>query len=242
MGAGKGWSDKETVGACRAFITASDDGLRGNGKKKEKFYSQVLAEFNRLKRMSDSVFKNSDRTWEAIVQRFKKARCECLKLEGIMMSINRKPTGSPSDDNIMRAATAIYNGEGTIANMYSYFNDKELSYGVCFSFVLTLTYLRTTQTWKLICLSKARKVSCAESVGARNEGGGAVGQEERVNYMETVGRDQEEGGECGAVLIAGSSSSGVDVVVNNDTQPTRPVGVKKSQTARELAKRNVAIA
>ena len=72
--------------------------------------------------------------------------------------------------------------------------------------------------------------------------GGALGQEEGENNIETVGGDQEEGGECGAVLIAGSSSSGVDVVVNNDTQPTNHVGVKKSQTARELAKRNVAIA
>ena len=128
-------SEKEAVGACRAYITASEDSLRGDGKTKEKFHSLALAEFSRLKGMSDSVFKNSDRTGEAIVRMFKKARCEFLKLEGIMMFINnRKPTSSPPDDDIMRATTAIYNDEGTIATMYSYFNDKKLSYGACFPF------------------------------------------------------------------------------------------------------------
>ena len=76
-------------------------------------------------------------------------------MEGIIAYIKGKnPTGSPSDEDIFRAATAVYNGDTTVGNMYSYFNDKTLSVGPPFASTLCLQYLRTTHTWKLNFLSK----------------------------------------------------------------------------------------
>lgn len=68
-------------------------------------------------------------TGEDILQRYKKIRCDCIKLEGIIMSINAKsPTGSPAEEDTFRAATAVYNGEANISNMYGYFDDSKLSW------------------------------------------------------------------------------------------------------------------
>ena len=64
----------------------------------------------------------------------------------------KNPKSSQSDEDIFRAATAIYNGDETVGNIYSYVNDKTLGVSHSVDFTLCLQYLRTTHTWKLISL------------------------------------------------------------------------------------------
>lgn len=156
MGTGKGWSSEESVVACRAFVAASEDPRRGSSKKKEVLLGQIHQHFKRIS--AERNIQVQDRTPEAVMQRYKKARCESLKFEGIINSLKEKnPTGAPTEDDIERAATAVYNGDATLAQMYSYFRDATLSPGTPFTFLECLRYLRTTNTWKIILLSKQKK-------------------------------------------------------------------------------------
>lgn len=153
--------------ACTAYIAASEDPSRGNGKKKEVFIGQILDTFTKF---CEEKIKNNpglsfhQRTGEAILQRYKKARTECLKFEGIVYAIKqKKPTGSPSENDIERAALAVYNGDANISDMYTYFTDSTLDPGPGFPFQQTLYYLRKTNTWTLLLMSREAKQSAARS-------------------------------------------------------------------------------
>ena len=168
MGAGKGWSKEETVLARKAFHSSSEDPRSGSGKKKDRFAAQVLEVYNTL--LKDLAEQNRnityhERTAEAVIQRFRKSKCECLKFEGIVRSIkSRDPTGSPTEEQIERAALAVYNGEATISQMYSFFNDRTKDAGPDFPFYDTLRYLRTTHTWDMILCSKHSRLPVIPSV------------------------------------------------------------------------------
>lgn len=159
MGHGRGWSQVETMYACKAFTAASEDPRRGSDKKRGLFYKQVLEAYenmtNPLKQASPNDF--STRSGDAVAQRYRKAKCECLKFDGIIQSIlSRKPTGSPSDADIARAALAVYNGEGNISNMYTYITDNTISVGTEFQFKQAYDYLKTTESWKALITSRSK--------------------------------------------------------------------------------------
>lgn len=157
MGAGKGWSQTETKTACRAYIVISEDPRRGSGRKKEAFVATVLDEYKRLiqQLQRDDGLPHVDRTGDAICQRFRKARSECLKYESILAQIrNRKPTGSPSDDDINRAALAIYNGESTIGHMYTFLRGRTVDAGSEFPSKDAIEFLRSTHTWNMLLESR----------------------------------------------------------------------------------------
>lgn len=161
MGAGKGWTAEESVTACKSFTAASEDPQAGSGKKKDVFLGQVLDVYDELmlevKRKNPQV-EYPARTGDAVAQRHRKAKCESLKFEGIIASIKAKnPTGSPSEEDITRAAQAVYNGDATIANMYTYFRDSSVDAGAQFPFLDCLWYLRQTISWQFIVSSKQKK-------------------------------------------------------------------------------------
>lgn len=166
MGSGKGWSQLETKNACRAYVVASEDPTKGTSRKKDAFTAAVLEEYKNLmnnEKQSDGV-RYVDRTGDAICQRFRKARCECLKFEAFIKQINnRNPTGSPTSDDIKRTALAIYNGEGTIGTMYTYIQGRTLDVGPEFPFMEALSFLRATHTWNLLLQSQQVCKNNAES-------------------------------------------------------------------------------
>lgn len=84
-------------------------------------------------------------------------------MEGIIDAINSKnPTGSPSEEDIRRAALAVCNGDATIGNMYTHLREESANCGPGFLFLDRLFYLRTTHAWGLLMLFK-RKCSCSSS-------------------------------------------------------------------------------
>lgn len=127
MGSGKGWKSEETVAACKAYVSASEDPRNGNGKKKDVFANQVL-EFYKCY-IAEVKTKNtqvaySDCIGEAVMQFYRKAHRECLKFGGIVESIiAKRPTVDPSEEDIGRVALAVYNGDARIGDMYTYIAD-----------------------------------------------------------------------------------------------------------------------
>lgn len=157
MDRGKGWSQVETKCACRAYVVVSEDPRRGINKKKDVFVPAVLKEYQSIiaqAEQSDEV-KYVERTGVAVCQRFRKVRCECLKFESIINQIRkRQPTGSSTNDDVNRAALAIYNVEGTVGTMYTFLRGRTVDIGPEFSFMESLTFLRSTHTWNLLLLSQ----------------------------------------------------------------------------------------
>jgi len=188
MGSGKGWTAQETVAACKAYVSASEDPRNGNGRKKDVFANQVLDCYKRYMtkvKHNDPQVTFSDRTADAVMQRYRKARCEGLKFEGIVASIKaKKPTGDPSEEDIERASLAVYNGDARIGDMYTYISDRTVDPGPDFPFRDALWYLRNTNAWSLVVLSKQNKETAKRSIQQTEESigehaasdGGAEGQ------------------------------------------------------------------
>ena len=120
-------------------MVAFEDPIAGSGKKKELFHKHVLSLYKST--MEDVKKKSPDTdyaasTGDANSQRFVNARCECLKFEAIISSIKAKqPTASTSKKGIQRAAQALYNGDATVSDMYTYFRDQSVDLGASFSFI-----------------------------------------------------------------------------------------------------------
>lgn len=158
MRSGLGWSQMETCFVCKSYTAASEDPRKGSGKKKEVFAKRVLEAYNKL--VSEHCIESQQQfptlTAEAICQRHRKAKAECLKLDEIKKAIlKRKPTESPTFEDIEHAAVAIYNGEVTISHIYTYFRDKIIHIGVEFQFMQAYQYLKTTKTWEEIIVSRS---------------------------------------------------------------------------------------
>lgn len=226
MGAGKGWSQEETSAACKAYVTASEDPRRGSGKKKEVFTAQVLEIYQNI--VKSVVEENADgrsypsRSGDAVMQRFRKARSESLKFEGIIASIKaRNPTGGPTEEDIERAALAIYNGEGTLGTMYTYLRSCTTDVGPEFPFMEAFKYLQSTQTWKMVRESNsscsATRPSASPIQSPVDVGADLTGAITGVNVEQEV------------VSGAQSVSSSQEPVITLDREEKkRPIGNKRS--------------
>lgn len=149
----------ESLAACKSYM-ASKDPRNGNETKREIFHSEVLALFEKALTGYDENKLFLKRTGAAIAKRYREASCECLNSEGIILRVtSKKSTGSPSQDNIERAALAVYNGEANVSDMYSFLIDKELSPSPKFPFYFALEFLRTTHTWQMVVDSVQKSFS-----------------------------------------------------------------------------------
>lgn len=142
MGAGEGLTPVEAFAACHAMIAASEDPKSGRGKKSHVIEQQVRYAFQNLTEQNKSRYRHlafHERTGDAIIQRYKKARASCIKFESIVLLMkSKRPTGSPTLSEFERAALAVYNGEATIPNMYTFFNDQSVRLRPRFSFMSSL--------------------------------------------------------------------------------------------------------
>eukprot|EP00173_Palmaria_palmata_P000808 Plantae.Rhodophyta-Palmaria_palmata.ctg14079.p1 GENE.Plantae.Rhodophyta-Palmaria_palmata.ctg14079~~Plantae.Rhodophyta-Palmaria_palmata.ctg14079.p1 ORF type:complete len:321 (+),score=54.91 Plantae.Rhodophyta-Palmaria_palmata.ctg14079:28-963(+) len=198
MGAGKGWSELESLLACKAFVRVSEDPVVGNGRKFSQLVKAVQSHYETLVRdrlEADDVGKSIGntlcevvRTGEAIIKRYKKIRKACLEFEGCIKQVwTLKPTGDPTNDDVERAATAVLNGEADPAQMYSFNGGGEL--GNDFPFLRALQYLRTTNLWKTTSLAgKVNSVSVVANVA------GLVCSSSPAGGGEDAYRAEEEGG------------------------------------------------
>lgn len=136
MGGGSSWEEFGSTLACKGFERGSENAKKGNGAKKVDFNSSCWEEYAGLVRDaldSDSAWitpKKAEgllsRTPLAVVARAKKVKSECQKFEGLINVVKAaKPTGDPKEEDIQLAALAIYNKDGTVADMYRYLRGDE---------------------------------------------------------------------------------------------------------------------
>ena len=119
MGAGTGWPTQESVFACKVYICTSKDSIKGNGRKLDDFERLFHKTFEQL--MHDAVLYDPDstdgrkselRSHVAVISRFKKVRKLPWVFDGFIRRVKVcKPTGGPTEEDIVNAATAIYNNK-----------------------------------------------------------------------------------------------------------------------------------
>lgn len=161
MGTGKGQTQFESLVACRAYTRASEDPKRGS-EKKELFTSQVIVFCKEIIKPSveNGLAVYPERSEDAVFQRHRKAKCECLKYEGIIKQVkSRNPAGVPMEKDTERADLAVYNGEVTIGQMYNLLTTCSNDTGSQFPFYLALQFFRTTHSWSLLLASSTRALN-----------------------------------------------------------------------------------
>lgn len=224
MGAGKGWSPEETLTACRAYVGASEDPLSGSGKKKELFQRQVqhiYVGFMVDVKKRNAQMNYGERTGDAIVQRHRKARCECIKFEGIICSMKaKKPTGSPTEEDFFRAATAVYNGEALISNMYTFLRDASVPIGPMFPFLDCLHFFRSTEAWSLVIASKTPPPTTTP--GGQGTSGGMIATGNIFGYGQANGDNR---GQNRMDVTSGQSGN---MASSTPQKKDRPVGKKRA--------------
>lgn len=208
----------ESLLACKAFVRASEDPVRGNGRKYADFAAEVLAAYkasasdhldsDTMSEADRTALTTLPRTGEAIVQRHKKVRRSCMDFEGSMRQVLAcKPTGDPSEDDLCRAATAVYNERAQPRDMYQFFGGAG-DPGRAFPFARQLAYLRGTSLWKVAALAGS---TVAPTPGPENDPTTAVGSSSGSGFVS---------GSCSG--DAASQDAGKPAVF------TRPVGSKRA--------------
>lgn len=125
-------------------------------------------------------FNYPDQTGDAITQRYRKAKCEGIKYEGIIATIKaNKPTGDATKEDIERAALAVYNEDARVRDLYTYLRDYSVRPGPEFPFKEALFYMRQTNTWAYIILSRRSRTS--QPGAGRKENAGQGGPRDGVN-------------------------------------------------------------
>eukprot|EP00171_Calliarthron_tuberculosum_P005211 IDg5211t1 len=190
-GKGSGWTSAESISACKAFVRASEDPARGNGRKREEFEALVHDKFKQIvadtSEGASGRASSVERSAVAVCARFKKLRKACIKFEGIVKSLKlSKPTGSVTEADFTHAATAIFNEVGTVRQLYDFIDrgSGRKDCGQSFPFATELNYLRTTQLWAKILESGTKLNTSSRLPSPANTA--------RLEFAERHGDDSEE--------------------------------------------------
>lgn len=187
MGVGMGWPWHESVFLCKSFIRTSKDSFKGNGRKLDDLERLVHSTLDDL--MHDDGLYDLERTDEskfelrsqvAVISRFKKIRRLYLVFEGFIRQVKAcKPTGGPTDEDIVHAVKALYDKKATIEGIYEYFKKPQVqltSPGRSFAHTVELEYT-TTDVWRLFTESQQNTSPTAARAagGAASPGAGEIG-------------------------------------------------------------------
>jgi hypothetical protein len=124
--------------------------VRGAGLKKAERARRLLAEFKRSLNIPESVIaivssadngdSNDSRRWlgrtaSACLSQWEKVTSQCSDFHQIMTRAKAKPwTGSPEDEDFVRAVAAIRNHSCKFSNLYSALRSARYPVGKTFSF------------------------------------------------------------------------------------------------------------
>ena len=158
MGTRKGWSDGENLLSCRTFLEASEDSKRGSAQRTDAFELRVKNSFDclvALKKDKDNTFEEPERAGSAVSQRFKRIKKICILFEGRYQNlIALILTGNPTETDLLRATTALYNRRISISEgqrpFYRYFGADAVDPGNNSIFLNCFLWLRYSAFWKLI--------------------------------------------------------------------------------------------
>lgn len=159
MGRGKSWTPEEDLIACTAYVRAwescKDDGNRRNASLEARLltlYQQLFEQKTRENPSWNRKVEPQERSGNAIRQRIKEIRDVCFKFNAILDNIKSgKLTQNPSEEDIERAAIALYYEECTLDQVHLYFGyNRQREPTTEFHLLRCFRYLRTTNLWKHI--------------------------------------------------------------------------------------------
>ena len=155
MGAGKGWNSLENIMACKAFVSVSEDPIKGTSQKAKHFAESIESEFNICiaNHKGTEPATEQSRSGSSIFQRYKKIKKDCLEFEKCYQRVcDCDLTGSPTFSDKLNVTLALYNDlcNGSLRNMYSFIGEDAISPGKPFIFANCYEFLSNTQLWKLI--------------------------------------------------------------------------------------------
>ena len=168
MGRQKGWNADENLLACRAWVIASEDPINGTSQNADSFVDSIARTFHNLvgERMQlvPTWRPNAHRSGNAILKHFKKIRHAVMKFESKMQLVRAaKPTGEPSQKDLVRVATGMYNKKTALSDMYRIISaDPLVDIGAQFEFLSCWQFFKSTQLFRLLAL--ATQEQPAESV------------------------------------------------------------------------------
>ena len=230
MGAGTRWDSKASLFACRAYVRASENPLKGVGQKKKCFEEDVFREFKLL--VEEAVAAGDkkaarylERQASAVRQRYVKVRGACISFSRCLKMIKAaEPTGSPSEDDMWNAALAIYNEAGGVKDMYSFFGLHGTARGDAgdpFPYTLEFKFLVQTNQWKLAEGTSPSKKPPASLTASGADAG--TGQENSSN------EDSEED-------VPVSADGAAEEVAKSRPSAKRPLGKKKAQERMDMTR------
>jgi hypothetical protein len=190
-GRGLGWNTAEILALCSSGLTVDRDNVRGAGMKKAGGARRLQAEFKRSPNIPESVIiidssadngdSNDSRRWlgrtsAACLSQWEKVTSQCSDFHQIMTKVKAKPwTGSPEEEDFVRAVTAICNRSCEVSNLYSvlrsasYPVSKTFLFVDAYHFLVAQNYLVANPQKSLSATlwNAARCVSYNERVGQR---------------------------------------------------------------------------
>jgi len=211
MGAGKQWPSEENLLCCKAYARASEASKNGKKQKTHRFLESVEVAWNALVAVQerDTDFKLSQkRSGSSVNQRFKAIRKSYLKYEQMrQLVLARKPIGGPTDDDVLRTATALLNGVIMVDDMYDILRDRSADAGKPFMFINCYLRLRGSYLWREIedTIAKVREINSVD--------GGTASNNDNDEDFKNDSRAQEDGesgkGESVAIGAKASRRRGV---------------------------------
>jgi hypothetical protein len=168
-GRGLGWNTADLLALCSSGLTVNRDSVRRACTKKAERARRPPAEFKRSLNIPESVIiivssadngdsndscRWSGRTAAACFSQWEKATSQNSDFHQIMTRVKAKPwTGSPEDDGLIRAVTAIRNRSCEVSNLYSVLRSASYPVGKTFLFVDAYNFL-VAQNYLLPNLSR----------------------------------------------------------------------------------------
>jgi hypothetical protein len=121
MDSDKGWTEIDSLWACKAFIGASENPIVGNGQTAKEFALSIKRRWSDIISDSQESGKTSDllppyaptRIGDGILQHFRKVSKDCIKCFALTQQVKEmKPTGEPRAADFDRIAIALWNAKG----------------------------------------------------------------------------------------------------------------------------------
>jgi hypothetical protein len=258
MGSGKGWTEIESLWACKAFIPVSENPLVGNGQTATVFALSIKRRWSDIISDSQESVKTSyllppfapTRTGDAILQHFRKVRKDCIKFFALTQQVKEmKSTGETRAADFDRIATALWNAKGddkkasaVKRSIYEYIGDEPnvKNRGPRFRFMHAYKYLDTCaqQNLTLSAVESASPDKPATTVAVAASDNSGVDDTDWVPADEKLGGAARVSGSCsasaGALVVDGdagdSASVAIATVQRASKKLQRPVGKKRART------------
>jgi len=111
MGTGPGWTDEERVALCKAYLTASQDPIKGADQSGPTFWTAVVAAWKGMLAGRPGLRRRTERGVRGVQKQSDKIRKGVNEFGSHYLAVKRiELTGNPSEEDMISAAMARFCG------------------------------------------------------------------------------------------------------------------------------------